>query len=251
MSRPKKEVQEEPKAGAPAFIVTYSDMITLLLTFFVMLLSLAKSPVEDHRFKAGQESLRKAFTEFGLTGMLYNAGPAVQFGNPKVLYKVPKQNTPPTPDELNTRSIDEHGDTLRRIMRDIEQLAHVSPSQLTGTHLMPLPTTIRFADGSWELDDPARQFLANLSGQLQASLGEQHVIIYVVGLAASEPTPLQQWTVSARRAQAVADFFRTTLPASYTWSVYSWGAGPGGDWTGPTGMASSASHILLATVTDE
>ena len=53
------------------------------------------------------------------------------------------------------------------------------------------------------------------------------------------------------RAQAVADLLRGTLPKDNTWSVYSWGAGPGGEWAGPTGMVSPDSHILLATLTDE
>ena len=97
----------------------------------------------------------------------------------------------------------------------------------------------------------SRRFLADFSLQLQASLGNQQSIIYIVGLAATEPTALEQWTVSAQRAQAVADFLRGTLPQDSPWSVYGWGAGPGGDWTSPTGMASGASHILLATVTDE
>ena len=33
--------REEPKTPVPGYIVTFSDMITLLLTFFVMLLSMA------------------------------------------------------------------------------------------------------------------------------------------------------------------------------------------------------------------
>ena len=251
MSPPRKTVREEPKAGAPTYIVTYSDMITLLLTFFVMLLSLARQQVEEHRFKAGQESLRKSLADFGLTGSLFNRGSGVEFEHPKVLYKVPEDKQPVTQEELNTRSIDEHGDMLRRIVRDIEQMMHTSPSQITGTHLTPVSTTIRFDDEAWTMDDEARGFLTNFSLQLQASVGHRHAIIYVVGLAADEPTAAEQWAVSARRAQAVADFLRGTLPEDNTWSIYSWGAGPGGDWAGPTGMASRDSHILLATLTDE
>jgi chemotaxis protein MotB len=39
MARKKKKKQEEGPAGAPEWIVTFSDMISLLVTFFVMLMS--------------------------------------------------------------------------------------------------------------------------------------------------------------------------------------------------------------------
>ncbi len=39
MAREKKVVQEDPPEGAPEWMVTFSDCMTLLLTFFVLLLS--------------------------------------------------------------------------------------------------------------------------------------------------------------------------------------------------------------------
>lgn len=61
-----EEVQEEksepcPKcpAGAPAWMVTYSDLVTLLLTFFVLLLSMAS--MDPVRFTEASSSLKDAF----------------------------------------------------------------------------------------------------------------------------------------------------------------------------------------------
>ncbi|MBN2183413.1 MAG: hypothetical protein JW715_15995 [Sedimentisphaerales bacterium] len=39
MKRPKKQTEDEEMAGAPEWMVTFSDCMTLLLTFFVLLLS--------------------------------------------------------------------------------------------------------------------------------------------------------------------------------------------------------------------
>lgn len=61
-----EEVQEEKSekcpecpAGAPAWMVTYSDLVTLLLTFFVLLLSMAN--MDPVKFTAASSSLKDAF----------------------------------------------------------------------------------------------------------------------------------------------------------------------------------------------
>lgn len=47
------------KPGAPGWLATFSDLVTLLLTFFVLLLSFAKT--ETSRYEAALGSLRNAF----------------------------------------------------------------------------------------------------------------------------------------------------------------------------------------------
>jgi chemotaxis protein MotB len=62
----KKAPQEETKCpkcdcsgGAPAWMVTFSDLVTLLLTFFVLLLSMAN--MEEVKFAEASASIRSAF----------------------------------------------------------------------------------------------------------------------------------------------------------------------------------------------
>ncbi|MHC4696893.1 MAG: OmpA/MotB family protein [Planctomycetota bacterium] len=57
MARAKK--QETPK-GAPEWMVTYGDAMTLLLCFFVIIVSMSEIK-KDERFQQVMESLRKAF----------------------------------------------------------------------------------------------------------------------------------------------------------------------------------------------
>ncbi|MCH8966466.1 MAG: flagellar motor protein MotB [Planctomycetes bacterium] len=54
-----KHVEEAPK-GAPEWMVTYGDTMTLLLCFFVIIVSMSELK-EDKRFQDVMESLRKAF----------------------------------------------------------------------------------------------------------------------------------------------------------------------------------------------
>lgn len=51
--------QEECPAGAPLWMVTFSDLVTLLLTFFVLLLSMAT--MDKVKFDEAKQSLEQAF----------------------------------------------------------------------------------------------------------------------------------------------------------------------------------------------
>lgn len=51
----RKRVEDEPKAGAPEWMATYGDMVTLLLCFFVLLFSFATLDVQ--KFKAIAQSM--------------------------------------------------------------------------------------------------------------------------------------------------------------------------------------------------
>lgn len=53
------EEPEEPEAGAPAWVVTFGDMMSLLLAFFVLLLSF--STVDQMAFASIMGSLKEAF----------------------------------------------------------------------------------------------------------------------------------------------------------------------------------------------
>jgi chemotaxis protein MotB len=57
--KPKKEKKLECPPGAPTWMVTYSDLVTLLLTFFVLLLSMAS--MDPVRFLEASSSLKDAF----------------------------------------------------------------------------------------------------------------------------------------------------------------------------------------------
>ncbi len=51
--------KDEPKAGAPAWMATFADLMSLLLTFFVLLLSMAE--IDATRFRKVSGSLKMAF----------------------------------------------------------------------------------------------------------------------------------------------------------------------------------------------
>lgn len=229
----------------PGYIVTFSDMVTLLLTFFVMLLSLAEVP-DDGLFHAGRESFLVSIRRLGL-GIFAGKKPALDFGHIKIRYFIG------TPDTLTERrTIDAKTEELRRIFHQVDRSMTAMPSQIVAKKTNFALTPIRFPPAQAELDEHAKQFLTEFAFNLQQRPDNQGLKLYVLGLAADEPTQQRQWLVSARRANAVADFLSGILssgqPPRTEWPVYSWGAGPGGHWVDPDTPIYKKSQILIAVL---
>ncbi len=53
-------VEEEPDPGIPEWVVTFGDMMSLLLTFFIMLVSMSEMK-KDEKYQAMVESIRMQF----------------------------------------------------------------------------------------------------------------------------------------------------------------------------------------------
>lgn len=64
-----------PPTGAPDWVVTYGDMMSLLLCFFVILVSLSETK-KDQRFYDAMESIRAAFGVEGSMGIIPVKGDA-------------------------------------------------------------------------------------------------------------------------------------------------------------------------------
>lgn len=247
MKRESQRVKES-SAKVPAYIVTFSDMVTLLLTFFVMLLSLAH--VQDPElFNKGRDSFVQSMRNLGL-GILYNRKRAPQFGQVKIKYFIE------TPDKLFTgRSIHAKEEEIRRVFKNLSRSMKTLPSQIVAQKTNFSITNIRFPPGEATLNEPAKRFLTEFcldlqqsTGRLTVGSGSRPIKLYVLGLAGDVPNEAQQWILSARRAQAAADFLQAHLPSASNWPVYSWGAGPGGDWVEQNSPISKQSHILIAVL---
>lgn len=244
MSGNPKKAEQAPAVAA--WIVTYSDMVTLLLTFFVMLLSMAKTQVEEHKFLAGQNSIRRALADFGLSGYLFNQNSGPEFEHPKPAYNIDEGD-----DEPEDRSIDAQKEMLRRIMLEIEAKMKISPSQIDGVSKTFLPLKIRFASKSSTLNESAKKELYLYWTQIQTSIAGQEPIFYILGLAADETNPSQQWSLSARRAQAVKEYLESLNQTQNKLPIFCWGAGSGGEWVGQSGLTAKETQIMIALIIEK
>jgi len=249
LSRESQAPQEE-KQKVPGYIVTFSDMVTLLLTFFVLLLTLAE--VQDPElFMKGRDSFWESIRYFGL-GALLGKDISLNLGADMTRYAASE------PEITEDRTIDEDRKRLRRIFERIIQTATSLPSQIVGRQLRFTITGVRFAEGQAVLDEESKQSLSSYCVNLQQNLDAETSTLYVLGLSGNETTEKQQWMLSARRAQTVAGFLRETL-AKYTpegtdsaaWRVFWWGAGPGGNWAGQDRPEPGRSQILIAVLNSD
>lgn len=63
-----KRRKKSSGAGVPEWVVTFGDMMSLLLTFFILLAALANFDEKDKLFMAAMESIRRAFGATGQSG---------------------------------------------------------------------------------------------------------------------------------------------------------------------------------------
>jgi flagellar motor protein MotB len=244
--------KEENSQKVPAYIVTFSDMVTLLLTFFVMLLSLAE--VQDPElFNIGRDSFWQSVKHCGL-GTLYGKRMQPDLGETKTKYLISDPNN-----TTESRSIDEQREKLRQTFERLKQTMLTMPSQIVAASTNYTVTDIKFAPGQAILDESAKRFLANFCLELKQSYDGEPGTLYVLGLAGNEASEKQQWLLSAERASVVANFLQqkllsegpingrnSILSNKNEWSILWWGAGPGGQWAGQDSPDPRQSQILIA-----
>jgi chemotaxis protein MotB len=232
---------EEPKPGAPAYLTTFSDMITLLLTFFVLLISLSNT--QDAEFiGATREAFIQRLASWGLKGVLFGKGTPPTLQNTKTLYPV---NDPEQTDE---RTLDAKEGEIQELYQQLTRSVEARTPQVIGAKVTYLPKNIHFELGEVGLDEEEKEILHQDMAKLKMDLAERDVRIYVVGVASHEPAEKSRWIISAKRAEAVAAVMRESLPEGLGWQVYSWGVGGGGEWTSQEGQMAKEADILVAVL---
>lgn len=244
---------EDEKRKTPAYIVTFSDMVTLLLTFFVLLLTISETQ-DPELFNRGRDSFWRSIQHCGL-GALLGAKMSVDLGEDRPKHKTSE------PETSEDRTLDEYRAKLQRIFERINESTTTLPSQLVGQQLDFAMTDVTFNAGAFTLDAASEASLSRLCLNLTQSLEAESSTIYVLGLAGQDATLARQWTLSAKRARTVAHFLKRTLAKAATgrngaglaatspsWRVHWWGAGPGGHWAGQDSPDPGQSQILIAVL---
>lgn len=151
---------ECPPPGAPGWMATFSDMCTLLLTFFILLLSFAKT--ETAKSEAAMGSIRNAFG-----GNVLKQGEVVQLGkSPSDAPTMMDADSPAAPFPINfltaeglldKKEINRESDTqlnqIKTLLKDNELTEDVNVYEMPESIFIRMKEKIYFKDGSTTIED--------------------------------------------------------------------------------------------------
>lgn len=201
---------EKCKPGLPAWMATFSDLVTLLLTFFVLLLSFAKT--ESAKYEAALGSIRNAFG-----GNVLQKGEVVQLGrsadNQPTMVESQSPVKPFPVEFLTTEGmLDKHEinrestETLNLMKQDLESTGladNVSVYEVKEGIKVELKDKIYFKPGSTSI----REISIEIVEKLVKILNERDWVIFIKGHSSinekSDLPGVDTLMLSSLRAMAV------------------------------------------------
>ena len=179
----------------PSWLIIYSDLITLLLTFFILLLSMAD--LDPVRFNEASNSLKGAL---GLKPV--PAGPDMVVP----VFPIPKMSV----DERNRQAV--IGRTFENLYREIEELEQFgneirSMQPDSNSLLVRIGSPLLFEPGSAELLPGARHYLDIISRNIKDHSIDIRIEGHTDDSESSGDLYSNPWELSNSRAVAVLRYF--------------------------------------------
>jgi chemotaxis protein MotB len=186
MSEPTRK-QKKQAAGAPAWMVTYSDMVTLLLTFFVLLLSMAS--MDSIKFQSAAGSLKGAFGVLG-------SSEKTAISKPRIVEFAPIE------DDYVYR-------LYQKVQNSISHLKLTREVELVkdrGAIVLRVNSSILFEPGETRVKPEAYPVLRNIAALVSPLPLNLRIEGNTDDLPLNDPT-LSNWDLSVSRAVGVLKFF--------------------------------------------
>lgn len=210
---------EESSFEVPAWIVSYSDMVTLLLSFFVLLQSFAHEQTPE-LFNMGRGSFQTVIHNYGLP--VWNKGRNQNF---KRQWFIRRYSDTPA-EEKSRPIINAEEERLQKLFQQVKRQFDTASAQMEIIPVRVEASPVRFSRDSASLNGEARQYLNQLAVDLQNNIAPENSGVYLVGLAPEEAGSQKQWMLSTRRAEAAKQYLRERLEGKQqTWPLYAWGGG--------------------------
>ncbi|ABW19035.1 OmpA/MotB family protein [Alkaliphilus oremlandii] len=200
----RKKQQEDQPAGAPLWMTTYSDMVTLLLCFFVLLF--AFSTVETQKFDQLMQSLQNAI---GVSSSGILDGGNTLFPNDFIDQSLMGDLTAGQRNELeNFRELQE---TLESYLQEYDLETEVLVSQESRGLMLRFQDNVLFDPGKAELKPRSKEILQDIAEFLRSPelkdkdiRVEGHTDTVKVNPTSIYPT---NWELSTGRASNVVRYF--------------------------------------------
>ena len=217
MARKRKNKRQAEQAGAPAWMTTYSDLMSLLLTFFILLFSM--SAVSEERFKEAADSLRSALIGSSSDSILDSDGEIIGdidldgYGDLND-YDVVDPDEPPVDPNYIPEEVVELYDTVNRYLEEEGLNADVALSRDQEGVYIDIQDAILFDSGSATLKPYGRETIGQLAELFELFDNE----IIIEGYTDNVPMNTQQfpsnWELSTGRALSVLRYLSESYDIS-------------------------------------
>lgn len=147
------EFKEEAKPGVPLWLVSFGDMMTNALTFFILLVSMAHQR-DFGLIAAGLGSFVVALKSHGMPGLMSESEKAAIFNEFRQRF-----NLPPEPDPARREA---HANAS-----ELELIRAALAKALAPHDELPQPSVAVFAPGVATLSDSSRSYLDKLADTLR------------------------------------------------------------------------------------
>ena len=179
--------QEEEEPGIPEWVVTFGDMMSLLLTFFIMLVSMSEIKQEE-KFQAMLESMRR------------------QFGHEATLASILPGQSPPRNSAMQTiasmgrakrKDLARGGTKVKAVTGEESRVRTIRPGED-----ITIGGVVFFEEDSAELTATARERLSEIANQVAGKPQK----IEVRGHTSRKPAPGgDHWDLAYQRCRNVMD----------------------------------------------
>lgn len=224
MSRKRKKQKKVESAGAPPWMTTYSDLMSLLLTFFILLFSM--SIVSEERFREVAESLRMALIGSSSDAILDDQGNAygdMEFDD----YGDLSEYEGLDPDDL---AVEESPSDLNYVPETVLDLFDTVNSYISAEGLqadvtlsrdqegvyIDIQEAILFDSGSATLKENGRETLAQLAGLFDLFDNELIIEGYTDNVPMNSRQFPSNWELSTARAVSVLRYLSESYDISPT-----------------------------------
>lgn len=209
---------KKPAAGAPAWMATFADLMSLLLVLFVLLLTFAEMDVIRYKQIAG--SIKAAFgfsQQDQLAGVIELDGSIVGTAlkaptpdTPRVVSEIPPVETPQVESkETDTKEQKAEAleETLSSVLKNMGLQDQVGLERIDGEVVMRFPNELAFPSGSSGMTDEFAAILNRVAPVINQTEGEIKVAGHTDNVPVSASSPyISNWDLSAARATSVLHF---------------------------------------------
>jgi len=195
----KKQKEEVEEPSAPFWMVTYSDMVTLLLVFFILILSY--STIELEKFKGAMSSMK------GALGVM----PEMESANKKDK-KINIQRKLTSKEQYLERKIDRLEDVI--IENNLQASVEIEVTN-SGIHIR-LGDNVLFDLGKARIKSAAHPVLSGIAETVRGEFSEVYVEGHTDNIPINTPRFPTNWELSTARALSVVRFFhdKEDIPAA-------------------------------------